>query len=137
MTPDQARALLRGRGWSDIAISATIRDEFRCVYCEFDGSTDYRAFWQLTTEHVLPSSRLMLPPDLQDGIENTVTACFRCNCKRGNWLPCGAPQEHLRDASREDQLQAIQDTLGIIKADLAPFRAADREEFEAFKWLKG
>lgn len=58
-----------------------LRDSFRCQYCTVSYPTP-----ELTFDHVIPRSR-----GGRTTWENVVTACGRCNLRKGNWLPreCG------------------------------------------------
>ncbi|MEB3190749.1 MAG: HNH endonuclease [Snowella sp.] len=51
------------------------RDRHTCQYCNYKGE-------ELTLDHVLPRSR-----GGDDSWENLVTACVRCNVKKGNRTP--------------------------------------------------
>ncbi len=51
------------------------RDHHTCQYCNYRGE-------QLTLDHVIPRSR-----GGGDSWENLVTACVRCNVKKGNRTP--------------------------------------------------
>lgn len=51
------------------------RDRHTCLYCNYKGE-------QLTLDHVIPRSR-----GGGDTWENLVTACVRCNVKKGNRTP--------------------------------------------------
>ncbi|MFN5513613.1 MAG: HNH endonuclease [Cyanobacteriota bacterium] len=51
------------------------RDRHTCQYCDYKGE-------QLTLDHIIPRSRGGL-----DTWENLVTACVRCNVKKGNRTP--------------------------------------------------
>jgi 5-methylcytosine-specific restriction endonuclease McrA len=51
------------------------RDHHTCQYCNYKGE-------ELTLDHVLPRSR-----GGDDSWENLVTACVRCNVKKGNRTP--------------------------------------------------
>ena len=51
------------------------RDRHTCQYCNYKGE-------ELTLDHVLPRSR-----GGDDSWENLVTACVRCNVKKGNCTP--------------------------------------------------
>ncbi len=65
------------------------RDSYRCQYCGRNrGELGYRE--SLTRDHVVPISR-----GGDNGWLNVVTACSRCNLRKGNRLPseCGM---HLR-----------------------------------------
>lgn len=51
------------------------RDSHTCQYCHYSGD-------ELTLDHILPRSRGGV-----DSWENLVTACVRCNVKKGNRTP--------------------------------------------------
>jgi 5-methylcytosine-specific restriction endonuclease McrA len=51
------------------------RDRHTCQYCNYRGE-------QLTLDHIIPRSR-----GGGDTWENLVTACVRCNVKKGNRTP--------------------------------------------------
>ncbi|NJL84223.1 MAG: HNH endonuclease [Chloroflexaceae bacterium] len=63
------------------------RDNHTCQYCGYRGE-------QLTLDHVSPRSRGGI-----DSWENLVTACVRCNVKKGNRTPEEAKM-HLRSSPR-------------------------------------
>ena len=52
-----------------------VRDEFKCAYCGIKSKT-------LTIDHVIPVSK-----GGKSTFENCVTACSKCNTKKGNKLP--------------------------------------------------
>ncbi len=55
------------------------RNNFRCVYCDFDGSTFER--WRyLAVDHFIPKSRGGTEDDA-----NLVTACMDCNFMKGKF----------------------------------------------------
>jgi 5-methylcytosine-specific restriction endonuclease McrA len=58
-----------------------LRDRFRCQYCEAHHTTP-----ELTFDHVIPRSR-----GGRTHWENVVTACGKCNLRKGSHLPkeCG------------------------------------------------
>ncbi|AFY78979.1 MAG: HNH endonuclease [Hydrococcus sp. C42_A2020_068] len=64
------------------------RDRHSCQYCNYKGE-------QLTLDHVIPRSR-----GGGDTWENLVTACVRCNVKKGNRTPKEAGM-HLRHQPRK------------------------------------
>jgi 5-methylcytosine-specific restriction endonuclease McrA len=64
------------------------RDRHTCQYCNYKGE-------QLTLDHVIPRSR-----GGGDTWENLVTACVRCNVKKGNRTPKEANM-HLRTQPRK------------------------------------
>lgn len=61
------------------------RDSYTCQYCGYTGD-------ELTLDHVIPRSRKG-----GDTWENMVTACVRCNVKKGNRTPKEAsmPLRHM------------------------------------------
>lgn len=54
-----------------------LRDSFRCQYCDVHRPTP-----ELTFDHVIPRSR-----GGHTSWDNVVTACSRCNLRKGSWLP--------------------------------------------------
>lgn len=58
-----------------------LRDSFRCQYCGQQHPTP-----ELTFDHVVPRSR-----GGRTAWDNVVTACGKCNLRKGHWLPreCG------------------------------------------------
>lgn len=63
-----------------------LRDAFTCQYC---GESPGR--YQLTVDHVVPRSR-----GGKQGWDNLVTACKRCNQKKGSLLPAEALMNPIR-----------------------------------------
>lgn len=53
------------------------RDSYKCIYCGYAGSRD-----ELTLDHVLPKSR-----GGDDTPFNLVTACYKCNNRKGDRTP--------------------------------------------------
>ena len=51
------------------------RDQFCCQYCGYQGK-------KLSIDHILPRSR-----GGRDSWDNVITACLRCNIKKGNRTP--------------------------------------------------
>ena len=60
-----------------------LRDNYSCVYCEKQLSTE-----ELSVDHVLPKSR-----GGKDTWDNLVTACKTCNCAKGDRTPEEAGME--------------------------------------------
>ena len=84
------------------------RDRHTCQYCRYKGE-------QLTLDHVLPRSR-----GGGDTWENLVTACVRCNVKKGNRTPKEA-QMPLRHAPRRPysslQFELVKHTKGNLNQE--------------------
>ncbi len=84
------------------------RDRHTCQYCRYKGE-------QLTLDHVLPRSR-----GGGDTWENLVTACVRCNVKKGNRTPKEA-QMTLRHTPRRPysslQFELVKHTRGNLNQE--------------------
>lgn len=84
------------------------RDRHTCQYCYYKGE-------QLTLDHVVPRSR-----GGGDTWENLVTACVRCNVKKGNRTPKEA-QMHLRYQPRRPysslQFELVKHTRGNLNQE--------------------
>ncbi|MGK7940625.1 MAG: HNH endonuclease [Crocosphaera sp.] len=84
------------------------RDRHTCQYCGYKGE-------QLTLDHVLPRSR-----GGGDTWENLVTACVRCNVKKGNRTPKEA-QMTLRHTPRRPysslQFELVKHTRGNLNQE--------------------
>lgn len=65
------------------------RDEWTCQYCYEKKKTE-----ELTFDHVIPKSRRT--PDSGKSWENIVTACWKCNGKKGNKTPDEAGMKLLK-----------------------------------------
>jgi 5-methylcytosine-specific restriction endonuclease McrA len=52
------------------------RDEFRCLYCGFDGST-FEGWRYLTVDHINPTGP-------RDELDNLATSCSYCNSCKGS-----------------------------------------------------
>jgi len=59
-----------------------IRDNYTCQYCGAKPAIN-----QLTYDHVIPKSKWPHIQQSPTSWTNIVTACFRCNCKKGNKTP--------------------------------------------------
>lgn len=59
-----------------------IRDNYTCQYCGHKHPVN-----QLTYDHVIPKSKWPYPKQTATSWTNIVTACFRCNCKKGSRTP--------------------------------------------------
>ena len=62
--------------WKALRLTVLERDAYTCRYCGMEPS-DHTL---LHADHVLPAS---MYPELQWEIDNLVTACRRCNLKKG------------------------------------------------------
>lgn len=84
------------------------RDRHTCQYCRYKGE-------QLTLDHVIPRSR-----GGGDSWENLVTACVRCNVKKGNRTPKEA-QMNLRYPPRRPysslQFELVKHTRGNLNQE--------------------
>ncbi len=84
------------------------RDRHSCQYCRYKGE-------QLTLDHVIPRSR-----GGGDTWENLVTACVRCNVKKGNRTPKEA-QMNLRYPPRRPysslQFELVKYTRGNLNQE--------------------
>jgi 5-methylcytosine-specific restriction endonuclease McrA len=56
-----------------------IRDEYTCQYCGYKFATN-----QLTYDHIIPKSKWTNPNESPTSWFNIVTACKKCNSKKGN-----------------------------------------------------
>lgn len=59
-----------------------IRDDYTCQYCGQKYATN-----QLTYDHVIPKSKWPHHNKTATTWTNIVTACFKCNCKKGSKTP--------------------------------------------------
>lgn len=84
------------------------RDGNRCQYC--GTSSD------LTIDHVLPKSR-----NGKDSWENLVTACNKCNHKKGNRTPGEAGMPLKRDPFRPNHIIFLRDYMGRIEDHWKPY----------------
>ncbi|HEX6981844.1 MAG TPA: HNH endonuclease [Balneolaceae bacterium] len=84
------------------------RDGHKCQYC---GSSR-----NLTIDHVLPRSR-----DGQDTWENLVTACDKCNIKKGNKTPKEADMPLKRKPFRPIHITFMQSILGGVEENWKPY----------------
>ena len=78
-------------GWGRIDIYE--RDNFRCLYCDFDGAT-FEGWRYLTIDHIDPSGPRHDP-------HNLATCCRHCNSCKGN-DPCSSIDEAKEIVARHD-----------------------------------
>jgi 5-methylcytosine-specific restriction endonuclease McrA len=84
------------------------RDGNRCQYCN--------AGSDLTIDHVIPKSR-----NGKDTWENLVTACNRCNHKKGNRTPREAEMPLKRDPFKPNHIIFLRDYMGRIEDPWKPY----------------
>jgi len=84
------------------------RDGNRCQYC---GST-----FDLTLDHVLPSSR-----GGRSSWDNLITACKKCNSKKGDFTPEEANMQLDRKPFKPSFIMFLRDFSGHIDDDWKPY----------------
>jgi 5-methylcytosine-specific restriction endonuclease McrA len=84
------------------------RDRNRCVYC---GTKD-----SLTIDHVVPRSQ-----GGRDSWHNLVTACQKCNAKKGNMTPEEAGMELRHKPFRPSFVMFLSNFAGDIREDWKPY----------------
>lgn len=84
------------------------RDNNHCQYC--GGTND------LTIDHVIPRSR-----GGKDTWENLVTACTRCNHRKGNRTPKEAEMHLLREPFRPNHILFLRNTLSRVEENWKPY----------------
>jgi len=84
------------------------RDRFECQYC--GGYND------LTLDHVLPRSR-----GGRDQWENLVTACNRCNVRKGNRTPAEAKMPLRREPFRPIPITFFRERSGGVNESWKPY----------------
>jgi 5-methylcytosine-specific restriction endonuclease McrA len=85
------------------------RDAFRCQYCG-------RGDLDLTVDHMLPRSR-----GGEDSWENLITACYRCNTKKGNRTPAEAGMAPLSRPARPNHIVFMQQFTATVSEDWKPY----------------
>jgi 5-methylcytosine-specific restriction endonuclease McrA len=84
------------------------RDGYRCQYC---GSAS-----DLTIDHVLPRSR-----NGKDTWENLVTACNKCNHRKGNRTPKESGMPLFREPFRPNHIIFLRDYMGRVDELWKPY----------------
>ncbi|AHM63083.1 HNH endonuclease [Flammeovirgaceae bacterium 311] len=84
------------------------RDGFQCQYC---GSSK-----DLTLDHVVPRSR-----NGKSNWTNLVTACKRCNTRKGNYTPEMAGMKLRRQPEKPSYLHFLRDHSGLMMAEWIPY----------------
>ncbi|TCD47708.1 HNH endonuclease [Chlorobium sp. N1] len=85
------------------------RDAYQCQYC---GRTEE----QLTIDHIIPRSR-----GGEDSWENLITACRKCNTKKGNRTPKEASMQLMKKAERPNHLMFMQQLTTAATEDWKPY----------------
>lgn len=85
------------------------RDGHRCQYC---ARTDVA----LTVDHVIPRAR-----GGEDSWENLVTACVRCNNKKGDRSPAEAHMQLIRKPIRPNHVMFLRDFVGEVDERWKPY----------------
>lgn len=89
------------------------RDGHKCQYC---GRSDLA----LTIDHVIPKAR-----GGSDGWENLVTACTRCNNKKGDRTPEEAEMKLLRKPFKPSHIMFLKHFVGQIDERWKPYLYMD------------
>lgn len=85
------------------------RDNYRCQYCG-------KRSVELTIDHVIPKSR-----GGQDSWENLVSACVRCNNRKGNRTPEEASMPLLTKPTKPHHILFMKQYLGKVEKSWKPF----------------
>ena len=86
-----------------------LRDSCQCQYC---GKTDL----PLTLDHMIPRSR-----GGEYSWENLITACMRCNSKKGNRTPREAGMRPLKQPIRPNNLMFMQQMTAKVSDEWKPY----------------
>lgn len=86
-----------------------LRDNYQCQYC---GKTDL----PLTIDHIIPRSR-----GGEHTWENLITACSRCNSKKGDKTPREAGMLPLKQAFRPNKLMFMRQQKTTISDEWKPY----------------
>lgn len=89
------------------------RDNFKCQYCGTKSSL-------LTIDHVIPKSKGGL-----DTWENLVTACIKCNNKKGNRTPDEANMPLIQKPKRPNHIFFLKQFMGKLDDYWKPFLFID------------
>ncbi len=84
------------------------RDSHRCQYC--------LATEELTLDHVVPKSR-----GGKSSWDNLVTACKRCNSKKGDFTPQEANMRLAQEPYKPSFIMFLRDFSGFIAEDWKPY----------------
>ncbi|MEO8514303.1 MAG: HNH endonuclease [Ignavibacteria bacterium] len=85
------------------------RDNHKCVYCQ-------RSDLALTIDHIVPKSK-----GGDDTWENLVTACVKCNNKKGDHSPEEAKMPLLKKPSKPSHITFMKHFVGRVDEDWKPY----------------
>lgn len=85
------------------------RDGHRCQYC---GASSI----MLTVDHIMPKSR-----GGEDSWENLVSACLRCNNRKGSQTPDEAEMPLLKRPIRPNHVTFLRQYVGTVGKDWEPY----------------
>jgi 5-methylcytosine-specific restriction endonuclease McrA len=85
------------------------RDNHKCQYCS-------RADVTLTIDHIVPRSK-----DGDDTWENLVTACVKCNNKKGDRSPEEAKMQLVKKPSKPSHITFMKHFVGRVDDDWRPY----------------
>lgn len=106
-------------------IQAQIRDQGRCVYCNFDLYEKFETYWTIQADHQIPQHVLSKPefaevlrnhdvfrdgPVIFNSVGNCVTACTFCNQLKKGWLP-----DNWMQMSREGIIASNRERLSRLR----------------------
>lgn len=85
------------------------RDNHKCAYC-------HRSDLPLTVDHITPRSK-----GGDDSWENLVTACVKCNNKKGDRLPDEAKMPLTKKPSKPSHINFMKHFIGRVDDDWKPY----------------
>lgn len=85
------------------------RDNHKCAYC-------HRADLPLTVDHITPRSK-----GGDDTWENLITACVKCNNKKGDRLPDEAKMPLTKKPSKPSHITFMKHFIGRVDDDWKPY----------------
>ncbi len=85
------------------------RDGHKCMYC---GATST----SLTVDHIMPKSR-----GGEDSWENLISACLRCNNRKGSLTPDEAEMPLLRRPIRPNHVTFLRQYIGKVDEGWEPY----------------
>ncbi len=89
------------------------RDDNRCHYCG-------KKSLEMTIDHIIPKSRGGM-----DSWENLITACIRCNNRKGNRTPEEANMPLLARPKKPNHILFIRQSMGALDENWKPFLFMD------------
>jgi 5-methylcytosine-specific restriction endonuclease McrA len=92
-------------------LAVFIRNGFRCVYCEHDGTT-FEGWCHLVVDHVVPKHLARQQGKDLEYQDNLVTACWACNNLKGQYkaetLEQAKAEVSRLSAQMRDQVWAVE-----------------------------